>query len=276
MDPTLRQRALTSALFVPVLLALFGLGGTILATGLCFLVTLAAYELSRLLDGLGLSGRGLFLLAPCFYAVALFAPATQVWEGLALSLAAASTLWLFRPWTPARPVAAGLGLFAQAIGAAYVGLLPSFLCRLESGPWIGRAAPEGTHWAMLALCLVWASDTGAYLAGTLLGRHRLWPAVSPKKTIEGAVGGVLLPLAAAMLLAPWLAPTLSTALAAGLGALTGIVAPIGDLIESRLKRKSGVKDSGQLLPGHGGVLDRFDSLFFAAPLFHYYLQAFAR
>lgn len=125
---------------------------------------------------------------------------------------------------------------------------------------------------MFILILVWGSDTGAYFVGRWIGRHPLWPRISPKKSVEGAVAG----LAASMLLA-WMGhyyvvlESLSLARCFILGALVGIGGPLGDLAESLLKRDAEIKDSSSLIPGHGGVLDRFDSFFFAAPLIYVYM-----
>lgn len=152
-----------------------------------------------------------------------------------------------------RASAAGLSLFAAAYGAGLIGLLVPL-----------RARPtEGLLLAVLALFVPWAADTGAYFAGRAFGRHKLAPHISPKKTIEGFFGGIGLAMALAMLLCrltPEVAP-LRILVGSGLAAAMGTV---GDLSESLLKRGAGAKDSGHLIPGHGGVLDRFDSVLFSA------------
>ena len=128
---------------------------------------------------------------------------------------------------------------------------------------------------LFPVVLVWAADTGAYAFGILFGRHRLWPSVSPKKTWEGLIGGIVATVLVAVLASGPFGIGFGTLEAVVGGLLVGIAAPLGDLFESRLKRVAGVKDSGRLLPGHGGVLDRFDSVFFAAPVFYYYLLEIA-
>ncbi|MFN3876240.1 MAG: phosphatidate cytidylyltransferase, partial [Flavobacteriales bacterium] len=115
------------------------------------------------------------------------------------------------------------------------------------------------------MLLVWTNDTGAYLVGRLIGRRKLMPAVSPAKTWEGFVGGAVLTLLAAWFWAPR-CPSLGGAVWMMAGAAVSIAATAGDLFESWLKRRAGVKDSGRLMPGHGGVLDRFDGYLFAAPI----------
>jgi phosphatidate cytidylyltransferase len=114
------------------------------------------------------------------------------------------------------------------------------------------------------MVLLWTNDSGAYLLGKAFGRHKLLPSVSPGKTVEGFIGGLLVAVGAAFVLA-WAWPELSWPLWAGCAVVVGISATLGDLLESALKRAAGVKDAGNLLPGHGGVLDRFDGFILALP-----------
>ena len=119
----------------------------------------------------------------------------------------------------------------------------------------------------------WASDTFAYIFGCAFGKHKLMPAVSPKKSVEGAVAGFLGCILVVVILGScWLNFPVGKVL--GLGLLVGIVAPLGDLVESILKRSCNIKDSGNFFPGHGGVLDRCDSLLFAVPVAYYYIKWF--
>ena len=112
--------------------------------------------------------------------------------------------------------------------------------------------------------MIWVNDSFAYLVGKTLGRHKLYPAVSPKKTIEGSMGGLVFTLTAAFFLGKY-APVINTTQWLILAMVVVVTGGLGDLIESKLKRVAGVKDSGAILPGHGGMLDRLDSLVFAAP-----------
>lgn len=133
-----------------------------------------------------------------------------------------------------------------------------------------RTLPGG-EWLVLFLAVVtWASDTGAYYAGTLW-KHPLLPSISPKKTVEGVLGGLVLAVGVAFLAQQWFTSELSLADAVILGLLLTTVGLLGDLFESMIKRRTGVKDSGGILPGHGGMLDRLDSLLFTAPTFYYYV-----
>lgn len=133
---------------------------------------------------------------------------------------------------------------------------------------------HGIQWVLLVLMMVMLNDTSAYFTGTFFGRRKLYPSVSPKKSVEGAIGGLAGSVLAAGLahltFAPWtpLVPLLL------LGLVVGVVAELGDLFESLLKRSFGVKDSGSLIPGHGGILDRLDSLMFAFPLTYYFTLIF--
>ena len=119
--------------------------------------------------------------------------------------------------------------------------------------------------------MIWASDTGAYYAGTNLGKHKLYPKISPQKSVEGLIGAVLAAVAVAHLCRVWFLPVLTVKEATLLGFILVLAGTLGDFVESLLKRSAGVKDSGTIIPGHGGVLDRMDSMLFAAPVLFYYL-----
>lgn len=134
-----------------------------------------------------------------------------------------------------------------------------------------RALPDGEFLIFFVFLVTWAGDTGAYYAGINLGRRRLAPAISPNKTIEGLIGGLLLAILAALLGRAWFLPSFSIGDCVAIGLLLTAAGVLGDLSESVLKRGGGVKDSGGLIPAHGGMLDRLDSVLFAAPAFYYYV-----
>jgi len=171
---------------------------------------------------------------------------------------------LFRP-EPIETV--GARAAAGFFGLAYVPLLFFFFVLLQ-------AFEGGWRYLILALIIIWMSDTGAYFAGRFLGRHKLYPRVSPKKTWEGSIGGTLAAVAGAFIGAAILGIDWSPLHLTGLSLIMAIVGAMGDLCESLLKRSYGVKDSGNILPGHGGVLDRFDALLFSVPLMYYYIVVF--
>ncbi|MDZ4732584.1 MAG: phosphatidate cytidylyltransferase [Nitrospirota bacterium] len=149
-------------------------------------------------------------------------------------------------------------------GVLYLGLTLSTLS-------MTRLLPSGEWLIFFLLLVTWASDTGAYLVGTLCGRHRLAPTISPKKTVEGLVGGLIGAIIVGYAARWWFLPELSGLDCLVLAILLTITGLWGDLTESAMKRSVGMKDSGGILPGHGGMLDRLDSLLFTAPFFYYYV-----
>jgi phosphatidate cytidylyltransferase len=135
-----------------------------------------------------------------------------------------------------------------------------------------RHLPAGADYTILVILLVWICDTVAYFIGISLGRHPLWPQVSPKKTIEGSIAGLLGAWAAALAAKFIFLPEITLLDGLALGAIAGVLGQAGDLVESAFKRFVEVKDSSHLLPGHGGFLDRFDSLFLTVPSVYYYVR----
>ena len=163
-------------------------------------------------------------------------------------------------------------------GIAYIGMGFAHLLLLRftdnalyiNTSWGSLSAGAAYLW--LAFLGTWANDTFAYFIGSRLGKNKLCPLISPGKTIEGALGGLLGSVVAITLLGYIFKLPLSHCLIMGL--LVGVAAPVGDLAESAIKRFSEVKDSGKILPGHGGILDRFDSILFTVPVVYYYIHAF--
>jgi phosphatidate cytidylyltransferase len=155
-----------------------------------------------------------------------------------------------------------------AFGVFYIGLSLACLFALRHTDRLflwGTWGETGTSLMMTLFVSVWLADTAAYFVGLSIGRHKLFPRVSPKKSWEGAIGGVVGSTAAFVGMTKLLIPTFPLDMAVTCGVVIGVVGPIGDLAESLLKRDAVVKDSGGVLPGHGGVFDRFDSMLFAAP-----------
>jgi len=134
-----------------------------------------------------------------------------------------------------------------------------------------RQTPYGVQWLVVIMLIVMTNDSVAFYSGRALGKHRLYPLVSPKKSIEGALGGVLGSIAGTLLAKYTFFPQLTLLDALLTAVFIGILGQTGDLFESLLKRSFGVKDSGTIFPGHGGVLDRLDSIIFAAPATYYYV-----
>ena len=127
---------------------------------------------------------------------------------------------------------------------------------------------DGLIHLLYVLLIIWSTDTGAYFIGRAFGKHKLWPHISPKKTIEGSIGGIVIAVIIAVIFKYITQFKGSLFLVIVVTILMSIVAQIGDLVESAIKRYYGVKDSGNILPGHGGILDRFDSLIFMLPILH--------
>ena len=186
-----------------------------------------------------------------------------------LLLAAAAEVFRKRLRSPFQNVA------ATVFGVTYIGLLGSHLILLGRWP---VDIPDAMTWGeramapvLLAFAIPWSYDAFAYFTGRLLGRHHLLSRVSAGKTVEGTIGGLIGAVLFMFALRYALFPFLSPLHCVVLGAAGGIVAQVGDLVESLVKRDAGLKDSSRILPGHGGILDRFDSVFFAAPFVYYYL-----
>lgn len=160
-------------------------------------------------------------------------------------------------------------------GVLYVGWLGSHFVLLRELPRLaGYDYALGANYVFLAVWLTWCADSGAYIVGRSLGRHLLFPQISPRKTREGAVGALLFALLAGYLAQRSFADYMTLPTALGLALVAAIAGMAGDLVESLLKRDSQTKDSGGTIPGHGGTLDRFDSLFFSLPLIYYYHKFF--
>lgn len=178
---------------------------------------------------------------------------------LILSLLLLALMYLFR-LGPLDQLIFRLGW--QVLGLLYIPLLLGHLVLL-------RQLPDGRGWVFLVLIAVMASDSLAYFSGVRFGKHKLYPQVSPKKSIEGALGGVVGACLGVWLTAFFFLPDFTLTHSLLVGVLLGGAGQIGDLFESLLKRACGVKDSGGIFPGHGGILDRLDSLLFAFPLAYY-------
>ncbi len=280
----LKRRVGTAAVALPVLAAAVWAGGALFALLAATAAAVGAWELCRMMRA-----RGRLPFARIAVAAAAILAAAPLW----LSLAApggARTFVENAPETLAAAVLTGIAL--SALMLARNGRGGGLAARAAVSLWIAlllggtmfhaatlRNGADGAFWTAFALAATFATDTGAYFVGRALGSRKLAPSVSPNKTWEGAVGGLLSAAAVgAAMGALWAnaapppgvytAPAVSPALAAALGGVAGgalsVVGQFGDLYVSKLKRLAGFDDSGTLFPGHGGILDRMDSLMFAA------------
>jgi phosphatidate cytidylyltransferase len=265
------KRLLTAAVGAPlVLLALFRLPATAFFWLIAALVCLAAWEFVRIVAH-WVPGTSLWIVVPLVPLVALVlapgvgAPSLPLGVvGLALFLSAGVGTWVLALRGPIEEGVPAMGIVS--FGALYFGLPVAALAELQSrSPWL----------FVLLLAIVWLGDSAAFYVGTSLGRRRLAPVVSPKKSWEGAVAAAVTAVLAAVVWSAWRQQALDWTLI-GLALITSIAAQLGDLVESLIKRGAGVKDSGTLLPGHGGFLDRFDALAFAAPVWWLALELTAR
>lgn len=149
---------------------------------------------------------------------------------------------------------------AMFLGAVYVGIGFQAMIQIRYTP-----DEHGLYWTFLLFGCIWASDSGAYFAGKAFGANKLWPSISPNKTIEGAIGGIIIAVATGIVFSFFAPELLTIKQAIIIGLAASIVGQLGDLIQSAYKRIHGIKDSGTLLPGHGGVLDRCDSWMIVFP-----------
>ena len=164
-------------------------------------------------------------------------------------------------WSSGRPLVESTA--NTLFGAIYIGWLLGYAIWLQ-----GRA--DGPQLVLFLVGVTWAGESAAYLVGSSVGRRRLAPVLSPGKTVEGAIAQVIVSIAAALALGFWLLPACGLLGAAGAGVVLGVIGQVGDLAESAIKRSIGTKDTGDLIPGHGGMLDRIDSLLFNAPALYLY------
>lgn len=273
----LAQRVGVALVGIPVSIGVAYLGGYWLAGFLSILAGLAAWEFFAINRGRGVVG---FPVVGSGLAVAIVLLAATigarqadyaVWVAVLILAVGAPAVLLSQPGSKPT-VAVALTVF----GALYTGGLLAFAVWLRDlgDPGVGW---RGTGVLFFPIALTWLGDTAAYSVGHWIGRHRLAPRLSPGKTWEGAIAGLLASAAGAILYLeltdPLVGWTITIPAAIAFGGVIAIAGQVGDLVESSFKRDCGVKDSSSLLPGHGGVLDRLDSLLFAFPIGYAYLLA---
>ncbi len=186
--------------------------------------------------------------------------------GVFFSVAASVLIILIVRLFSPRPVEGAIEDVASTfLGVFYVAMLFAFQVVIRTGT-------DGKQWLVFLYFIIWASDIGAYSIGIPFGRHRLYEKVSPKKSWEGLFGALAASAGMALICRVWFMPPVGKSEAVVLALALAMIGTIGDLVESLFKRAAGVKDSGGLIPGHGGVLDRMDSMLFAAPVLYYYLK----
>lgn len=282
----LTRRVLVALVGIPTAIVLVWQGGWYLGAVMALVAAVGAAEFFDLASAGGgrplrvpgiLGAAALPALATAFPSLGAAAPWTFVVLVALALLALASSVWA--RGVEGAPMASAT---ATLTGAAYAGGTLAFALLLRHLP-DGVVGGEPVHGGFLVafpITVTWLGDSAAYFGGRWWGRRKLVPKISPGKTVVGGVAGLVGATAGSVLFAllfldPARAFGLSPLAAAGIGVLLGVAAQVGDLTESVLKREAGVKDSGAILPGHGGVLDRFDALFFTVPLAYFLLLLLA-
>lgn len=261
-------RAAVTILLGPLVLLLAWLGGLFFFSLMAIIAALALYEFFKI--GEEKQGGG------------------QAWLGVACGVA---LCWIGfeNQWSKLLPLLSGFTLLTLTIelfrnrenallnmaltlaGPIYIGLPMALLVSIRQLPRV-----DGGHIVIMIFLCIWICDSAAYLLGSRIGKHRLFPRVSPNKTVEGTIGGLMFGIITAWISQSTFAVEFSTLQAIIVGAICGSVGQLSDLVESLFKRDAGIKDSSNLIPGHGGILDRFDSELLAVPVIYFYLITFVR
>lgn len=260
-------KRIISALFgIPLLILLVYEGKLIFLLSVIFFTLAGIYELQNLLLRMNLRVPPLIMYGNgiLFPIIIYFLP------GLTheIVLYAGITFFLMLHLTAmivSFPRYSAAEIAVSFLGSSYIGILTSYLILIR------HISQEGFYFLLYVLILTWAYDSGAYFTGVLWGKHSLCPLLSPQKTMEGVAGGLFISVCAALIFQR-LHPLFTYFDTVALGILIGIFVQVGDLVESAFKRMAEVKDSGTFIPGHGGILDRFDGLLFSVPVAYFYLK----
>lgn len=259
------ERIATAAVGIPIVLGLLWLGGWYFFGFVVVIALVAQYEMIRLLQHAKWPVDTMWTLV--LGVVILIRPLVSHWEAIGTA-----TLLLFAfSRLKTGPDRISERISGTLLASFYPVWLLSFLIDIQ---WkaFENLGQSGAFWLILMLFgLIWATDSGAYYSGKTFGRKKFAPSISPNKTWEGTIGGLVVAMVVATIFKYTVLTDLSWMDAGVLVLLGGVWGQLGDLLESAFKRNVGVKDSGNILPGHGGMLDRFDSLIFTAPAYYLYL-----
>ncbi|MBN1163333.1 MAG: phosphatidate cytidylyltransferase [Candidatus Krumholzibacteriota bacterium] len=270
---SLAKRLLASFVFIPCLLIIAHRGGLYYLILIDMVIMIGMWEFYKMMEAKGLNPykvigivSGIALSWYVFFQQGIYANFL-----LSLIFMGIMILELVRSEK-------GLAVYHISVtifGVFYVAWLGSHLILLRELPYLkGLDYSVGFSFVLLVFTLTWCYDTGAFTVGRLIGRTKLFPRISPGKTMEGAIGGILFAIAGILILRTLNAHYLSVTEAVSLAVIASIFGQLGDLVESMLKRDVKIKDSSRAIPGHGGILDRFDSLLFTAPLLYYLMKYF--
>lgn len=268
----LLYRVLSAIVGIPVLLYLFWYGGIPLLVFISIIAGLGMLEINRLWNkmnvGMWLPGAlisGILMVVSSYLGNGISVNTVQLSGEFLLGAVVFFALIINIFYlVKAYPSFTFTDMAVTVFSSLYVSWLISHLLYL-------RQLSSGFHFVLLVLAATWSTDTFAYFVGMNFGKRKLAPVLSPNKSIEGAVGGIFGSLFASILIG-YLNPQMPISGYAVVGILIGTIGQIGDLAESALKRMAGVKDSGNIIPGHGGILDRFDSLLLTAPVAYYVIR----
>jgi phosphatidate cytidylyltransferase len=278
----MKTRILTAAVALPILIASIVLPSYFPATVWIFVVIaafgLAAglfefYSLTKKLELKADASIGYLGSALLFFFFVLDAPAKApdfLLASLALITIGTLISQTFRFQKDFSKMLTGIGV--TLLGVIYVAFLGGFLVATRTG--FENRPYLSTHLLGFFFLVIFGSDAGAYFAGKALGSHKLVPSISPGKTVEGLIGGIIAAAAFAALATFWFFPEFPYQFSIPLAITMAVVGVLGDLAESAIKRGSGAKDAASILPGHGGLLDRLDSLLFNAPILYYFARLY--
>jgi phosphatidate cytidylyltransferase len=270
-DDSVAKRVLASMIFIPCLIIIARRGGYYYLALIDIMILIGLWEFYRMMEAKGLKPykmmgilSGLALSWYVFFQQGIYANVL-----LSVIFIGIMVLELARKEK-------GLAVYHISVtlfGVFYVAWLGSHLILLRELPHLkGLDYSLGFSFVIITFALTWCYDTGAYFIGSWLGRHPLLPSVSPGKTLEGAVGGIVSSIIGIIVARATIAPYITLPQAIGLAFAASVIGQLGDLSESMIKRDVKIKDSSKTIPGHGGVLDRFDSLLFTAPMIYYFLK----
>ena len=268
------KRILTALVALPILLATVWVETPYYFAAIAALAALIAlYEFYSLASKVGCRPLSVLGYVAALVVMAAFVRDRPVWIVAALAFLSIISLAvaILRPDEQSRALAS---VSATVFGVVYTALLAGYLVGVRMTPDTAATPKLAAKLLTTFFAIVMMTDTGAYYTGRTIGRHKLAPRVSPGKTIEGSVGGFISASLAGLVCKLIFFPSMPIWQALALGAVIGIVGQVGDLAESMLKRGSEVKDSGNIFPGHGGMLDRLDSILFCAPIIYYYSRLF--
>ncbi len=263
---TALKRVISAIVLIPVVLIAILYIPAFWFTFAIFLLSFAAIrEYNRMVLGeTRLLPAGILSLAGAFLVFVIASPDSRF---LPFYLFGLTVFYFFVSICSKREVEAGLKAVGMRLaGVLYVGLLLSHFVLLRTG-----TGENGPWWLLLACVIVWLNDTSAYYGGRAFGKNKLAPRISPGKTLEGAISGLVGGAVAAIIYVKLAPVELGFMETIGLAIVVGLFGIVGDLAESVIKRGAGAKDSGTIIPGHGGILDRIDSLLFAVPVVYYFV-----